>query len=1349
MVRSFSSRERLHAREREAFDPVREGMHRGLSRESAQSLWDHVQTSVTGGASEDLQRQFFALVARAARGRRTAEVGRVTRVDTAYGDVDPWLPQGLLASAPDRNPPPARPALPMVHRKEDAGGAAADPTHPVVREALDRRGAGDALPATIQGEMERAFGIELTRVRIHIDALADRAARALHAQAFTVGEDIFFAAGAFAPSAPAGRQLLAHELAHVVQGWQGRTQAAAGDAARVSRPGDSLEREADAIAERVGSQRTDERGGRSMKRIDRMFGAPAHGFWRTPTTGASTTISGETPIAMSVALSGITLVVPENVRFTAGARLVQGLAVALRRLIGAAYHAGMENDLAAHLRAGGLHGSGSLAGVARGGEAMGTLTLSADIATRILGWLDAHHAAVDLSPAQRELLSLGMATTQAWRGFPAHDLQELGEALPPAWVRYDLFVAEVAHHGAQLRAYVTAMERFRASSEDGDRAAAVAALRALLDAVNVAARVLEAVRTDAALAPHPAYRALWPTRAGQPPRVAAATTPPSTRSAELFLVFVPTQPALARTADSDPAARRELLERFSRFVVTAATSGGSGDQVIQDQPGRANAPPHPSQMSSYPALQPPLYEAALQTDHRFSMALQFPTVFDAFAHYSYFWERIRIPDSQIAGVVDADHARGRRPTWGEVGSARMSRSTRYAQADLGRAIEQITGSLGTAGVGALEVAAAAAIFRYLGTGIRLAFEIITRPANEQAVVFPEEGLYLVRCRAVPVNGDDAEVVRAPSVAYLPVFARAGAQIAEAQVQATGGEHDQALARIAEIDAALRDPGAAHRSELEAERAELAASIGSVSQRIALQQRLLQDRLRSVAADSPEAASIHHQLEALEQMLAVRASRAGDLVGAEVLNATFVSDEGQTLRLLMEAAPRPPSGARQRYYVSDLTTPNSTHAEGAGATRADAILAAIQSILEAAVGAYGRGQVAVQIDGRTFSRRIEAGQAALLMETIENVTTVLSIAAVAAAPFTGGASLSILLPVGAIGAIPAAFRLATRAENGTLRLDLQAAMDVVNLAGGLIGLGQAATPLRMVRLSGALMIAGIATNGTGMLLMGAGMVAQIEMLANLPPGLRAARMMEVIAQGMIAAGLLVGTALAERARARQAEAAVAATDDEAARGITSGYDAEAGMSGQRGNQGPMRSEQLSMDGVEVTTEFNELSGRVQHFVRQMERRGWVRTGEVSPAELTELSRWFGREIGVVQNPNTGRLRLILGTRNGVMSAQVRPGEIFLVHTHPVMTSETGHFSGVDIPSAGARVEAVVDWSGMITYFNREGVLNPRSGTGVVEPMDYNAGFMNAQGMIVGYGTIRWVPLGNGTFQVTVR
>src|SRR5438093_2902954 len=56
-----------------------------------------------------------------------------------------------------------------------------------------------------------------TGVRIHADAAAASAARSLRARAFTHGRDIYFGEGEFRPDAPHGRQLLAHELAHVRQ----------------------------------------------------------------------------------------------------------------------------------------------------------------------------------------------------------------------------------------------------------------------------------------------------------------------------------------------------------------------------------------------------------------------------------------------------------------------------------------------------------------------------------------------------------------------------------------------------------------------------------------------------------------------------------------------------------------------------------------------------------------------------------------------------------------------------------------------------------------------------------------------------------------------------------------------------------------------------------------------------------------------------------------------------------------------------------------------------------------------------------------------------------------------------
>lgn len=91
--------------------------------------------------------------------------------------------------------------------------------------------------------MEQRLGHDFSRVRVHTDAAAVSAARELGAAAFTSGADIAFASGYYAPGSHAGQQLLAHELAHVVQ-----HERASIIEARVSRPGEASELAAGAAA---------------------------------------------------------------------------------------------------------------------------------------------------------------------------------------------------------------------------------------------------------------------------------------------------------------------------------------------------------------------------------------------------------------------------------------------------------------------------------------------------------------------------------------------------------------------------------------------------------------------------------------------------------------------------------------------------------------------------------------------------------------------------------------------------------------------------------------------------------------------------------------------------------------------------------------------------------------------------------------------------------------------------------------------------------------------------------------------------------------------------------------------
>ena len=65
--------------------------------------------------------------------------------------------------------------------------------------------------------MEARFGYDFSGVRIHDDTRAAETAASIDAAAFTVGEDVAFAAGRYNPRTGEGRRLLAHELSHVVQ----------------------------------------------------------------------------------------------------------------------------------------------------------------------------------------------------------------------------------------------------------------------------------------------------------------------------------------------------------------------------------------------------------------------------------------------------------------------------------------------------------------------------------------------------------------------------------------------------------------------------------------------------------------------------------------------------------------------------------------------------------------------------------------------------------------------------------------------------------------------------------------------------------------------------------------------------------------------------------------------------------------------------------------------------------------------------------------------------------------------------------------------------------------------------
>jgi len=79
------------------------------------------------------------------------------------------------------------------------------------------KGSGQPLDLATRSFFEPRFGHDFSSVRVHYDGQAEGVSHSINARAFTLGSDIVFGAGEYAPSSFSGKKLLAHELTHVVQ----------------------------------------------------------------------------------------------------------------------------------------------------------------------------------------------------------------------------------------------------------------------------------------------------------------------------------------------------------------------------------------------------------------------------------------------------------------------------------------------------------------------------------------------------------------------------------------------------------------------------------------------------------------------------------------------------------------------------------------------------------------------------------------------------------------------------------------------------------------------------------------------------------------------------------------------------------------------------------------------------------------------------------------------------------------------------------------------------------------------------------------------------------------------------
>ncbi|MEA2337513.1 MAG: hypothetical protein QOE82_1520 [Thermoanaerobaculia bacterium] len=130
-------------------------------------------------------------------------------------------------------------------QRAPAGPAPLAAVPPSVTASMEAS-SGAPLPEALRETMESRFGRSFESVRVFTDAHAAAAAKNANARAFTTGDRIYFAEGAYQPDSESGRELIAHELTHVVQQQSGRATASG-----IGASDDAFEHEAERAAKAI------------------------------------------------------------------------------------------------------------------------------------------------------------------------------------------------------------------------------------------------------------------------------------------------------------------------------------------------------------------------------------------------------------------------------------------------------------------------------------------------------------------------------------------------------------------------------------------------------------------------------------------------------------------------------------------------------------------------------------------------------------------------------------------------------------------------------------------------------------------------------------------------------------------------------------------------------------------------------------------------------------------------------------------------------------------------------------------------------------------------------------------
>ncbi|SHF18291.1 protein of unknown function [Fodinibius roseus] len=1018
-------------------------------------------------------------------------------------------------------------AAPVQAKPENNSTDRSKPENRTGRLGNSTRG-GQPLPKAVNSELSSKMGADFSSVRVHSDSNAIRMNQQLGARAFTHGSDIYFNKGEFDPSSTSGKHLLAHELTHVMQQREGTTPA--------------------------------------IQRYDDEWSVP----------GSEVTVS----------LSGISFHPHAHELSVSRTYRQQGIAIILKKLLEDEYEEGLENRIPANGEYYGLWGDPDRTPDEEG-RSIGSLTLDYEVALNVISWLEEHdYTITGITERERELLQLGRVSGDLYESLRDDLPPWVSEFIfQRLMAKHGSLLEEYRQQQGERES-----DPYSVTTCAGEGCLETRILRALRQSINVMEAIRHDFTLTLSEESQRFYELAWEVpEQGIPTRVEDETL--ASRFL-LFCYTQPaySERAVSSHEARVEIIRRFMSISMSQTEEGRSETVRDEPTTYNTPPFPAYIKSFP-ELKPLSGVRHtlPLAFAVTGAEYDFSMNLVYPDIYDAlgaYFSYGYHWEFSRVPlQALLEGETPSEEeTESGQPTLGGAIVSRLNRAIEYRQEDY----ETIEEDLGIFAPMAYNLVELNSTLRALGAVTLPFFYELNRPIHEKRFVFEEPGVYFVTCvtyRRSERTGEEA-VVRVPSEAIyaFPIYVNSPDVLSGRYLFSSQVEAQNRRERVGEIQERLEseDLEEEERTSLERELRQLQILTGSdVGREIKLrrdaiveavlsheknriqrlpsdeQQEALQDRLTAIesALDEEDAfgddiialaqtimeerseasrddrdfyAPLERGLKQINQILSVRSSRG--LTSAQRVRAHFIGDEGATIELTIEYVH---DEENDEYHISDLTTPDSgdttVDEEETDDQDTPPVVLGIVDLLESTAGYGERGYVAVEWDSTRYVREVNASTARIITEGIDNAVTIVELAAIAAAPFTGGSSLAILAPIGIIGATPAAYRLISRYEDSTLRLDWNSASDMLALLGAA---GEAGSALRLVRIPNrtSRIVLGLGHKGLEGIIIGGSLWQEIEQIqsSNLSLGEKRTRLMLALGRALRDFGMLIGESMIEKA-----------------------------------------------------------------------------------------------------------------------------------------------------------------------------------------------------------------------------